>query len=215
MEATLALFDRAFAIMKANPGLFCLAGGAALWLYTNRPTSWFPSDIDLFAIRNLKSHEYISLALPVGSKAIHLDTCCYVTPPDIFSITTRDGVIQLVFRRQASTVTQLLLSFDLEVCRVGYTTPEQCVCVWDATSTFSATSDAKVSRLEKYKARGYEHTLVQDINGFTKEFGWYNKKDRWGFTFTDQEFADESNLDTYNPTPGRLYAYLHYRWWDV
>ena len=173
--------------IDAHPGLFGIAGSAALWEHLGQPAAWSPTDVDAFDLDvmasdclSVKSPHYYFNAHPTDkdreredAKVTWLEPYCTRTKEygffgKVVTFHLRDNIgdIQLVQHRSRLTLlSEIMGCFDLSVCAIGYTTPGE----WIKAEIFSLDPVRRYlrnqldptrrrKRLAKYAARGFVST---------------------------------------------------------
>jgi len=136
------LAQLAFTWIAANEGSLVLAGGMARWLLDKEPTSWTPSDADLFWYGpTCGETKVLKIGVPKVQPFRYQEDCDPPEPPSewnrcvehpsehtprIINMHYTFGRIQMIISK-FETPSAVVDSFDLSVCMVGYTAPNQIV----------------------------------------------------------------------------------------
>jgi len=170
----------AHAIARALGPSCIIAGSDALHRYLGKPSEWAPGDYDLWHVGgSWKMDELLKRALAVlvglghtGFTATPKSDHCHT-----LAVKGHKQTIQLIHvtSEMATTVTELLDKFDLDICRVAYRVDTPGFLLGETFSTTavnkreparlnenaSRSSTLAASRAEKYRKRGFEVKLYK------------------------------------------------------
>jgi hypothetical protein len=133
----ICVINIALELVYNNPGQLVLAGGAALWLHEKQPTTWFPSDVDLFTYGmsrhghndysetelderylSIEDNRHASVSKQINKYSNQLQDGSFVTNIILGCYTIH---IQIVHLLNKSSIQAILATFELSCCRVGVT----------------------------------------------------------------------------------------------
>lgn len=176
---TQTLCKQAYSIIAKNLTTIKLtiAGSAALWLEQGAPSTWFPGDVDIFHYGRYPFSDAFNITVE-GLNKKQFNICTFVEHPIIFNINTFNGRIQLILDTPYTSIYHLLNSFDLDAAKVASDKPRVYKFAPDHFHLVAHVTEDSLrrtqARVEKYKLRGFNHTIKlsdnEDISSFETNY---------------------------------------------